>query len=147
FRSGLTAGVASLFKKNGVTHVRGAAAIVSAGTVSITGADAGTLSAKTILIASGSEPVPLPGVAFDGTRIVDSEQALAFAEVPARLLVIGAGAIGLELGSVWSRLGSKVKVVELLDRIVPTMDKELGAALKKALEKQGLSFQLSSSAK
>jgi dihydrolipoamide dehydrogenase len=144
---GLTAGVASLFKKNGVTHVRGAGAIVAAGTVSVTGADAGTLSAKVILIASGSEPMPLPGVTFDGRMIVDSEQALAFPEVPARLLVIGAGAIGLELGSVWSRLGSKVKVVELLDRIVPTMDKELGAALKKMLEKQGLSFQLSTSAK
>jgi dihydrolipoamide dehydrogenase len=144
---GLTAGVASLFKKNGVTHVHGAATIASPGTVSIDGADAGTLSTKTILIASGSQPMPLPGVDFDAHSIVDSEQALAFDAVPARMLVIGAGAIGLELGSVWSRLGAKVKVVELLDRIVPTMDKELGAALKKILEKQGLAFQLSSSAK
>ena len=144
---GLTAGVGSLFKKNGVTHVRGSAQIVAAGTVTIVGADAGTLSAKSILIATGSEPTPLPGVDFDGRSIVNSEEALSFAEVPARLLVVGAGAIGLELGSVWARLGSKVKVVEFMDRILPTMDKELGTALKKVLEKQGLSFQLSASAK
>ncbi|MET0152308.1 MAG: dihydrolipoyl dehydrogenase [Candidatus Binatia bacterium] len=144
---GLTAGVASLFKKNGVTHVRGAARLVAPGTVSVVGADEGTLSAKHVLIATGSEPAPLPGVEFDGRFIVSSEEALAFAEVPRTLLVVGAGAIGLELGSVWARLGSKVKVVEFMDRIVPLMDKELGAALKKILEKQGLSFQLSTIAK
>ena len=144
---GLTAGVASLFKKNGVTHVRGTARIVAAGSVSVVGADAGTLSAKHILIATGSEPTPLPGVDFDGRTIVSSEEALSFDSVPGRLLVIGAGAIGLELGSVWARLGSKVKVVEFMDRILPTMDKEIGGALQKLLEKQGLSFQLSSSAK
>ena len=144
---GLTAGVGSLFKKNGVTHVRGSAQIVAAGTVTVVGADSGTLTAKSILIATGSEPTPLPGVDFDGRSIVNSEEALSFAAVPARLLVVGAGAIGLELGSVWARLGSKVKVVEFMDRILPTMDKELGGALKKLLEKQGLSFQLSTSAK
>ena len=144
---GLTAGVSSLFKKNGVTHVHGAGRVVGPGNVSVSGADEGTLSAKNILITTGSEPTPLPGVAFDGQSIVGSEEALSFAEVPQRLLVIGAGAIGLELGSVWARLGSKVKVVEFMDRIVPLMDKELGAALKKILEKQGLSFQLSTTAK
>ena len=144
---GLTAGVGSLFKKNGVTHVRGSAQIVAAGTVTVVGADSGTLTAKSILIATGSEPTPLPGVDFDGRSIVNSEEALSFAAVPPRLLVVGAGAIGLELGSVWARLGSKVKVVEFMDRILPTMDKELGGALKKLLEKQGLSFQLSTSAK
>jgi dihydrolipoamide dehydrogenase len=144
---GLTAGVASLFKKNGVTHVRGNAKIAAPGAVSVEGADAGTLSTKSILIATGSEPTPLPGVEFDGGIIVNSEEALSFAAVPSRLLVVGAGAIGLELGSVWARLGSKVKVVEFMDRILPTMDKELGATLKKVLEKQGLSFQLSASAK
>jgi dihydrolipoamide dehydrogenase len=144
---GLTAGVASLFKKNGVTHLRGAARIAAPGTVAVVGADEGTLSSKHILIATGSEPMPLPGVEFDGRSIVSSEEALSFSEVPPRLLVVGAGAIGLELGSVWARLGSKVQVVEFMDRIVPLMDKELGAALKKILEKQHLSFQLSASAK
>ena len=144
---GLTAGVASLFKKNGVAHVRGNARIAAPGSVSVEGADAGTLLTQAILIATGSEPTPLPGVDFDGRIIVSSEQALSFADVPARLLVVGAGAIGLELGSVWARLGSKVKVVEFMDRILPIMDKELGATLKKVLEKQGLSFQLSASAK
>jgi dihydrolipoamide dehydrogenase len=144
---GLTAGVASLFKKNGVTHLRGAARIAASGTVAVVGADEGTLSTKHILIATGSEPTPLAGVEFDGRSIVSSEEALSFSDVPPRLLVVGAGAIGLELGSVWARLGSKVKVVEFMDRIVPLMDKELGAALKKVLEKQRLSFQLSASAK
>ncbi len=144
---GLTAGVASLFKKNGVTHVRGSAKIDAPGAVSVEGADAGKLSTKSILIATGSEPSPLPGVEFDGRTIVSSEEALSFAAVPSRLLVVGAGAIGLELGSVWARLGSKVKVVEFMDRILPTMDKELGTSLKKVLERQGLSFQLSATAK
>ncbi len=144
---GLTAGVASLFKKNGVTHLRGAARIAAPGTVAVVGADEATLGAKHILIATGSEPTPLPGVEFDGRSIVSSEEALSFSQVPQRLLVVGAGAIGLELGSVWARLGSKVKVVEFMDRIVPLMDKELGAALKKILDKQRLSFQLSASAK
>jgi dihydrolipoamide dehydrogenase len=143
---GLTAGVASLFKKNGITHVRGTGRVVAPGTVSVDGAE-GTLSAKHILIATGSEPTPLPGVEFDGRFIVSSEEALSFGEVPSRLLVVGAGAIGLELGSVWARLGSRVKVVEFMDRIVPLMDRELGASLKKILEKQGLSFQLSTTAK
>jgi dihydrolipoyl dehydrogenase len=144
---GLTGGIASLFKKNGVTHVRGAARIAAAGSVEVTGTDAGTLATENILIASGSEPTPLPDVAFDGEHVVSSEQALSFTKVPRRLLVVGAGAIGLELGSVWARLGAEVKVVEFMDRIVPLMDRELGAALKKALEKQGLSFQLSASAR
>lgn len=144
---GLTGGIASLFKKNGVAHVRGAGAIVAPGKVEVRGTEATTLEAKSILIATGSEPTPLPGVSFDGKNVVGSEEALSFAEVPKRLLVVGAGAIGLELGSVWARLGSKVKVVEFMDRIVPLMDKELGEALKKVLARQGLSFQLSSSAK
>ncbi len=144
---GLTSGIASLFKKNGVAHLRGTARVVAAGSVEVSGTDAGALSTKHILIASGSEPTPLPGIPFDGKHVVSSEEALSFDSVPKRLLVVGAGAIGLELGSVWARLGAKVRVVEFLDRIVPLMDKELGAALKKVLEKQGLSFQLSASAK
>jgi dihydrolipoyl dehydrogenase len=144
---GLTSGVAALFKKNRVAHVRGSARIAAAGSVEVTGTDAGVLATENILIASGSEPTPLAGVPFDGEHVVGSEQALSFDCVPARLLVVGAGAIGLELGSVWSRLGAEVKVVEFMDRIVPLMDREVGAALKKVLEKQGLSFELSTSAK
>ena len=144
---GLTGGVASLFKKNGIKHVRGAARIAGAGTVTVSAPDAVTLETKSILIATGSEPTPLPGVGFDGQQVVSSEEALSFVEVPKRLLVVGAGAIGLELGSVWARLGSKVKVVEFMDRILPTMDAELGETLRKVLAKQGLSFQLSTSAK
>ncbi|MBI2963162.1 MAG: dihydrolipoyl dehydrogenase [Deltaproteobacteria bacterium] len=143
---GLTGGIASLFKKNGVTHLRGTARVAAAGSVEVSGADAGALAAKSILIASGSEPMPLPGLPFDGERVVSSEEALSFDAVPGRLLVVGAGAIGLEIGSVWARLGAEVRVVEFLDRILPLMDRELGAALKKVLEKQGLSFRLSASA-
>ena len=144
---GLTGGVASLFKKNGVKHVRGSARIAGPGAVTVSAPDAGTLETKNILIATGSEPTPLPGVGFDGEHVINSEEALSFDAVPKRLLVVGAGAIGLELGSVWARLGAKVKVVEFMDRIVPTMDKEVGATLQKVLAKQGLSFQLSASAK
>ena len=144
---GLTGGVASLFKKNGIKHLRGAARIAGAGTVSVSAPDAVTLETKSILIATGSQPTPLPGVGFDGKQVVGSEEALSFPEVPKRLLVVGAGAIGLELGSVWARLGSKVKVVEFMDRILPTMDAELGETLRKVLAKQGLAFQLGASAK
>ena len=144
---GLTGGVASLFKKNGIKHVRGAARVAGAGTVTIAAPEAVTLAAKWIFIATGSEPTPLPGVGFDGKHVVSSEEALSFAGVPKRLHEVGAGAIGLELGSVWARLGSKVKVVEFMDRILPTMDAEIGETLRKVLAKQGLSFQLSASAK
>jgi len=142
---GLTGGVASLFKKNGVTHLAGDARIVAPGQVEVAGA-AGAVRCKHILIATGSEPAPLRGIPFDGQRIVSSTEALSFAAVPARLLVIGAGAIGLELGSVWARLGAAVEVVEFLDRIVPMMDGEMGRALQKTLERQGLKFHLQSRA-
>ncbi|MGH7400158.1 MAG: dihydrolipoyl dehydrogenase [Candidatus Rokuibacteriota bacterium] len=143
---GLTTGVATLFKKNRITPRQGRARIAAPDRVVIDGPDAGTVLASRVLIATGSEPAPLPGFDFDQARIVSSEEALAFDGVPARLLVIGAGAVGLELGSVWARLGSEVRVVEVMDRIVPGMDAELTRALQRALEKQGLSFQLSTRA-
>jgi dihydrolipoamide dehydrogenase len=115
--------------------------------VAIEGPDAGTVIASRILIATGSGPATLPGFEFDGVRIVSSEEALSFDAVPARLLVIGAGAVGLELGSVWARLGSEVRVVEVTDRIVPGMDGELTRALQRALERQGLSFRLPTAAR
>ena len=144
---GLTTGVAGLFKKNRITRRHGSARIAAPDRVAIEGPDAGTVLAARILIATGSGPATLPGFELDGTRIVSSEEALSFDAVPARLLVIGAGAVGLELGSVWARLGSEVRVVEIADRIVPGMDGELTRALQRALERQGLSFRLSTAAR
>jgi dihydrolipoamide dehydrogenase len=144
---GLTTGVATLFKKNRITRRHGNARIAAPDRVAIEGPDAGTVLAARILIATGSGPATLPGFELDGARIVSSEEALSFDAVPARLLVIGAGAIGLELGSVWARLGSEVRVVEVADRIVPGMDVDLTRALQSALEKQGLSFRLSTQAR
>jgi dihydrolipoamide dehydrogenase len=143
----LTGGVRMLFRKNGVTPMKGTARIIAPGRLEVDGPDRGAVRARHVLIATGSEPAPLPGLDFDGKHIVSSEEALAFDAVPERLLVVGAGAIGLELGSVWARLGSQVRVIELMDRIVPGMDAELATALQRALEKQGLSFELSASAR
>jgi dihydrolipoamide dehydrogenase len=144
---GLTTGVAALFKKNRITRRHGNARIAAPDRVAIEGPDAGTVLAARILIATGSGPATLPGFELDGTRIVSSEEALSFDAVPARLLVIGAGAVGLELGSVWARLGSEVRVVEIANRIVPGMDSDLTRALQRALERQGLSLRLSTAAR
>ncbi|MEX2647416.1 MAG: dihydrolipoyl dehydrogenase [Alphaproteobacteria bacterium] len=140
----LTKGIAALFKKNKVAHVAGTARVVGKREVTVRGPDGASrvLSAKAIVIATGSEPTPLKGVAIDEKRIVSSTGALAFETVPKHLVVIGAGYIGLELGSVWRRLGAEVTVVEFLDRIVPTMDGEVAKAMKRVLERQGLVFKL-----
>jgi dihydrolipoamide dehydrogenase len=140
----LTAGVAHLFKKNNVTRVLGHGRIMAPGKVSVTASDGkvSELGAKHILIATGSNAATLPGVELDGDKIGTSTEALSYPEVPGHLVVIGAGVIGLEMGSVWQRLGAKVTVVEYADRILPGMDKELGALSKKILEKQGLVFKL-----
>jgi dihydrolipoamide dehydrogenase len=141
---GLTDGIAYLFKKNGVTFVQGTARLAGPGKVAVGGADGKTtmLEARAILLATGSEPAGLPTLPFDGTTIVSSTDALAFDKVPARLIVIGAGYIGLEMGSVWARLGAKVTVLEFLPRIVATSDGEVAAQLQKILTKQGLEFHL-----
>jgi dihydrolipoamide dehydrogenase len=140
---GLTQGVKGLFKKHGVERVDGRGRIDAPGRVVVTrDGETRTIEAARLLVATGSAPVELRALPFDGTRVVDSTRALAFDRVPGRLLVIGAGAIGLELGSVWARLGADVTVVELLDRIAPTMDRALGRQLQRTLEKQGLSFRL-----
>ena len=140
----LTGGVAHLFKKNKVTAVYGTGKITAPGKVSVTGSDGKVteLTTKNILIATGSSVAQLAGVEVDGDRIGTSTEALSYPEVPGHLVVIGAGVIGLELGSVWQRLGAKVTVVEYFDRILPGMDKELGALARKILEKQGLVFKL-----
>ncbi|HEY3065359.1 MAG TPA: dihydrolipoyl dehydrogenase [Methylomirabilota bacterium] len=146
--TGLTSGVATLFKKNGVQHVRGTARITAPGAVEV--AEEGSsqrLDARHVVVATGSVAATLPGFDVDGTHVVTSTEALAFADVPGRLLVVGAGAVGLELGSVWARLGSDVHVVEMLDRIAVGFDAELAATLQRALERQGLTFRLSAAAK
>ena len=144
---GLALGVAGLFKKNGVARIDGTARIAAPDRVEVDGAARRQLEGERILIATGSEPATLPGFDLDGRHIVSSEEALAFDAVPARLLVIGAGAIGLEMGSVWARLGSEVRVVEILDRIVPGMDLEMARALERILARQGLAFSLSTAAR
>jgi dihydrolipoamide dehydrogenase len=147
-----TKGIEFLFKKNKITWLQGhgrieAGRIETAGKVAVLGPDGAvkdTVAARNILIAAGSEVMPLPGVAIDEKKIVSSTGALDLAEVPKRLVVVGAGIIGLELGSVWRRLGSDVTVVEFLDRITPGVDDEITKFLQRALAKQGLKFKLGS---
>jgi dihydrolipoamide dehydrogenase len=139
-------GVAFLFKKNKIESFHGFGQIAGTGMVEVKGADGKTqmLDTKAIVIATGSDVAPLRGVAIDEKRIVSSTGALVLDKVPQRLLIVGAGVIGLELGSVWRRLGSEVVVVEFLDRILPGMDGEVGRQFQRLLEKQGIKFQLSS---
>lgn len=142
----LTKGIEFLFKKNKVDWVRGRGRIAGPGKVEVTAADGtvSTLAAKNIVIATGSEPTPLPGVAFEDGKVVDSTGALSLPAVPKHLIVVGAGIIGLELGSVWRRLGAQVTVVEYLDRITPGMDSDLAKAFQRSLTKQGMAFKLGS---
>jgi dihydrolipoamide dehydrogenase len=140
----LTKGVEFLMKKNKVDYVKGWGRIAGPGKVVVKAEDGSetTLETKNIVIATGSEPTPLPGVTVDQKRIVDSTGALSLPEVPKSLIVIGAGVIGLELGSVWRRLGAEVTVVEYLDRILPGTDDEVAKAFQKMLGKQGFQFKL-----
>jgi dihydrolipoamide dehydrogenase len=140
----LTRGVEFLFRKNKIDWLKGTGQITAPGRIAVTSADGGVqeVEAGSIIIATGSESSPLPGVTIDEQRILSSTGALALDRVPTRLTVIGGGYIGLELGSVWQRLGAKVTVVELFDRIVPNMDHELATALQRVLMRQGLEFKL-----
>ena len=140
-----TRGVEFLFKKNKVDYVKGAARFLAPGRIAVApvnGGETAELRAKSIIIATGSDCVPLPGVEIDEKVIVSSTGALSLASVPKRLVVVGAGYIGLEMGSVWRRLGSEVTVVEFLDRITPGMDGELAKNLQRVLTKQGFTFKL-----
>ncbi len=140
----LTTGIGFLFKKNKITHIPGMASFVDKNTISITnGKNEITASAKNFIIATGSSSIEIPNIPVDEKQIVSSTGALSLSKIPKSLLVIGGGYIGLEMGSVWSRLGSKVTVVEALDRIVPTMDGEIAKEFMKTLSKQGLEFKLS----
>jgi dihydrolipoamide dehydrogenase len=143
--SELTEGVAMLMKKNKVQVFTGLGVLGGEDRVVVHGEDGFTeIKGKNILLATGSEAIELPFMPFDGQRIVSSTEALSFAEVPEHLLVVGAGAVGLELGSVWSRLGAKVTVVELLPTITPFADKQMSKTLQRALVEQGMEFHLSS---
>lgn len=140
----LVDGVALLMKKNKVTVLNGHGTVAAPGKVVVRGdSEEQELSTKNICLAMGSVPVELPFAPFDGERIVSSTEALSFAEVPKHLVVVGAGAVGLEMGSVWRRLGAKVTVVEMLPTIAPFADKQMSSALQRALESQGLEFRLS----
>ena len=139
-------GVAFLLKKNKIDTVQGTGRIAAPGKVEVksAGGKSETLEAKAIVIATGSDVARLPGIDIDEKRIVSSTGALVLDKVPERLLVVGAGVIGLELGSVWRRLGSEVIVVEFLDRILPGIDNEVCRQFQRILEKQGIKFKLSS---
>lgn len=138
-----TDGVAFLFKKNKITRYQGTGTIQSAGQVKVQGDEETILECEHIIIATGSRVTPLAGVELDYDRIGTSSEAIAYSEVPEHLVVIGAGVIGLELGSVWKRLGSRVTVLEYLERILPGMDAEIAKEALKVYKKQGLEFQLS----
>jgi dihydrolipoamide dehydrogenase len=137
-------GVGFLFKKNKIDTHHGTGRIVAAGKVEVKGDDGKTevIETKNIVIATGSDVAQLKGVAIDEKRVVSSTGALTLDKVPEKMLVIGAGVIGLELGSVWRRLGAQVTVVEFLDRILPGMDGEIAKSFQRILEKQGMAFKL-----
>jgi dihydrolipoamide dehydrogenase len=140
----LTDGIAFLFKKNKVTSVFGSGKLLTGKKVEVTAADGSksVLEAVNVLLATGSESTELPFLKYDGKFVVSSTEALAFDAVPEHLIVVGAGYIGLELGSVWKRLGAKVTVLEFLPRILPVTDGEVAASVQKILTKQGMEFHL-----
>lgn len=138
----LCKGIDGLFRKNKITRYTGHGRIVAPGRVQIDGPQAQEVSAKNIIIATGSISAPLKGVEVDEKLIGTSTEALSYPEVPGHLVVIGAGVIGLELGCVWARLGSKVTILEYLDRILPGMDTELATEAQRIFKKQGLDFRL-----
>jgi dihydrolipoamide dehydrogenase len=139
----LTDGVAMLMKKNKVTVINGRGTLTAPGKVSVRGADGTSeLEADSVCLAMGSLPIELPFLPFDGSRVVSSTEALEFDTVPESLVVIGAGAVGLELGSVWRRLGSQVTVIEMLPTITPFADKQMAKSLQRALADQGLDIRL-----
>ena len=142
--SGLTDGIAFLMKKNKIDVLAGRGEVLGSGRVAVTGADGAKTEhqAKHLVLAMGSVPIELPFLPFDGTDVVSSDQAIAFPQVPKHLLVVGGGVIGLELGSVWAKLGAKVTVIEFLPQICPFLDADVAKELQKSLTKQGVTFSL-----
>src|SRR4051812_640161 len=146
--SKLTGGVGMLFKKNKIEHLKGQGTITAPDTVQVSSSDGSTrtVKAKRILIATGSAPIEIPGVKFDRKNILSSTEALSIPEIPKKMIIIGGGYIGVEMASVWSRLGTDVFVIEFLDRILPPSDTEMAMALQKLLEKQGIKFRFRTTA-
>lgn len=142
--TGLTKGIEGLFVKNKVTYIKGEGQITGKGEVTVKGSKKEVLKTKNIIIATGSSVTPLPGVKIDGKNIISSDEAIHLTSVPKKLAVIGAGVIGLELGSVWRRLGAEVTVIEYLDKVLPPMDNEVSREFQKIMEKQGIKFKLGS---
>ena len=140
--AGLDKGIQGLFKKHKIQHITGLARLDKDNSVLIEGNDNSPLKAEHILIATGSQPATLPGIDLDEKWIGSNTAALSYDEPPKKLIVIGGGYIGLELGSVWNRLGSEVTVLEYLDRILPGMDSELASEALKSFKKQGMNFRL-----
>jgi dihydrolipoamide dehydrogenase len=139
----LTTGVDFLLKKNKVVRLNGVGEFIDPGTIKVTNQDSESLvKTKYTIIATGSVPSSLPGIDIDEDLVASSTGALSYAQIPKKLIVIGGGFIGLEMGSVWSRLGSEVEVVEFLGQIVPNMDQDISAELKTLLQKQGIKFRL-----
>lgn len=137
----LTGGINMLLKRNQVTMLVGRGQLTSPRTVEVSGKDAGVVHAEKIIVSTGSVPTIFPGIEYDGKMIGDSTTALSFDAVPKNLIIIGAGYIGLEMGSVWNRLGSHVIVLEALDRILPGMDAEMAKIAHRTFEKQGIQFK------
>jgi len=140
--AGLTAGIAQMFQRAGIVRIA-AHGMLTATRGEVRLSSGGSLRARNVILATGSEPIPLPFAPFDESRVVSSTGALSLQRVPERLLVVGAGIIGLELGSVWRRFGSQVTFVEFLDRIAPGTDMAVARHMKRALERQGMTFHLS----
>jgi dihydrolipoamide dehydrogenase len=149
------AGVAYLFKKNKIEHIKGHGKITAPGKVEVSAggagsaqssASSGTFTAKNILIATGSAPIQIPSLPFDGNTIISSTEALELGEVPKRMIVVGGGYIGVEMGSVWNRLGSEIIALEFMPGILPASDREMASALQKLLEKQGIQFRFNTAA-
>lgn len=140
----LTDGIAYLFKKHKITIVQGEASLTGADSAGLHGVlvDGQQFGARRVLLATGSQPIPLPGIPFDGELVVSAREALSFTTVPEHLVVVGGGYIGLELGSVWQRLGANVTVVEALPGIIPASDQQVASALQRSLKKQGITFKL-----
>jgi len=140
----LTKGVEFLFKKNKIKYIKGIGSLKTKNSISILDEKnkENIIESKNIILCTGSEPVSLPGIKFDEEKILSSTGALALKKLPNKLVVVGGGYIGLEMGSVWSRLGSKVEVIEFLDHITPGMDKEISNEFMKILSKQGIKFSL-----
>ncbi|MGY8825475.1 MAG: dihydrolipoyl dehydrogenase [Candidatus Latescibacterota bacterium] len=144
----MTKGIEDLFKGHSVASFAGTGRLLGDGKVEVAGADGKqVLEAQNVLLATGSTPVQLPALSFDGAHIISSTEALELKEVPHRMVVIGAGAIGLEMGSVWSRLGAEVLVVEFMEQILPGMERELADQLQRLLKRQGMDFKLQTSAR